>query len=210
MRGYQCLLLSIVFVGTSIGAASAGEQQRDDQHADMKTRGEHVMGFSQDKTTHHFELNQDGGVIEVRTNDINDTQTLDQIRGHFRHIVTMFAAGNFSAPMLVHGRDVPGTVVMSQLQGQLHWQLQEVARGAKIIVSADSKAALDAVHEFLRFQIITRREIAPRSVERPLTEFWTCLSFEMTTAEALEAKHRFEAHGVSRGPAMQLLRFPAA
>jgi hypothetical protein len=111
------------------------------------------MGFPQDKTTHHFELNQDGGVIEVRTNDINDTQTRDQIRGHFRHIVTMFAAGNFSAPMLVHARDVPGTAVMSQLQAQLHWQLQETPRGARIVVIADTKAGLDAVHVFLRFQI---------------------------------------------------------
>lgn len=140
-------------MAATIGAVCAQEQQGQEQHADMQTHGEHVMGFSQEKTTHHFELNQNGGVIEVRTNDINDTQTRDQIRSHFRHIAAMFAAGNFSAPILVHGRDVPGATVMSQLQGQLHWQLQETPRGAKIVVTADTKAALDAVHNFLRFQI---------------------------------------------------------
>lgn len=93
------------------------------------------------------------GVIEVRANDLNDAQTRDQIRAHFHHIVQMFAAGNFNVPMLVHAQNVPGTAVMSQLKGQLHWELQETARGAKITISADSKAALDAVHEFLRFQI---------------------------------------------------------
>jgi hypothetical protein len=152
LRGYQFFLLAAAVMATHIGAICAQEQPGHEQH-EVQTRGEHVMGFSQDKTTHHFELNQDGGVIEVRSNDINDTRTRDQIREHFRHIVTMFAAGDFSAPMLVHARDVPGTAVMSQLQGQLHWQLQETARGAKIIVSADSKPALDAVHDFLRFQI---------------------------------------------------------
>lgn len=120
---------------------------------DAMVRGDHVMGFSHEKTTHHFELNQDGGIIEVRANDLADTQTRDQIRGHFHHIVQMFMDGNFNAPMLVHAQDVPGTAVMSRLKDQLHWQLQETPRGAKIIVVADNKPALDAVHEFLRFQI---------------------------------------------------------
>jgi hypothetical protein len=152
LRGYQFSILAVAVMATHIGAVCAQEQQGHEQY-EMQARGEHVMGFPQDKTTHHFELNQEGGVIEVRTNDLNDTQTRDQIRRHFKHIVTMFADGNFSAPMLVHGRDVPGTAVMSQLQGQLHWQLQETPRGAKILVTADDKAGLDAVHEFLRFQI---------------------------------------------------------
>jgi hypothetical protein len=154
MTGYRRLILGVLLVGTGVGAVWAEGHQAHDQQPDMQIRGEHVMGFPQDTTTHHFELNQDGGIIEVRTNDINDTQIRDQIRAHFRHIAMMFAAGKFSAPMLVHDRhDVPGTAVMSQLKGQLHWQLQETPRGAKMIVFADTKPALDAVHEFLRFQI---------------------------------------------------------
>ncbi len=120
---------------------------------DAMGHGDQVMGFSHDKTTHHFELNQGGGIIEVRANDLSDIQTRDQIRGHFHHIVQMFAAGNFQVPMLVHAQDVPGTAVMSQLKDKLHWDLQETPRGAKIVVVADNKASLDAVHEFLRFQI---------------------------------------------------------
>ena len=42
---------------------------------------------------------------------------------------------------------------MSQLTDKLHWDLQETPRGAKIVITADNKAALDALHEFLRFQI---------------------------------------------------------
>lgn len=124
-----------------------------DHDAMLNQRGDQMMGFSHEKTTHHFELNQDGGVIEVRANDLKDTETRDQIRGHFRHIVQMFAAGNFNVPMLVHAEDVPGTSIMSQLKAELHWELHETPRGAKILIVADNKAALDAVHEFLRFQI---------------------------------------------------------
>lgn len=114
---------------------------------------DHVMGFSHDKTTHHFELHKDGGSIEVRADDVKDTESRDQIRGHFQHIRQMFANGDFNVPMLVHERDVPGTATMSRLKGDLHWELQQTDQGARIVVTADTKAARDAVHEFLRFQI---------------------------------------------------------
>jgi hypothetical protein len=134
-----------------LGALLAFSQQ--DHHAMVDQHGDHVMGFSHDKTTHHFELNFDGGLIDVRANDSKDTETRDQIRSHFHHIAQMFAAGNFSAPMLVHGENVPGTATMAQLKDQLHWDLQETARGARLTVTADNQPALDAVHQFLRFQI---------------------------------------------------------
>jgi hypothetical protein len=55
--------------------------------------------------------------------------------------------------MLVHSTDVPGTAAMTRLKDQLHWELQETPRGARMMITADNKPALDAVHEFLRFQI---------------------------------------------------------
>jgi hypothetical protein len=114
---------------------------------------DHAMGFSHEKTTHHFELRKDGGSIEVRADDAKDTESRDQIRSHFQHIRQMFANGDFNVPMLVHERDVPGTTVMSRLKGELHYELQQTDQGARIVITADTKAAREAVHEFLRFQI---------------------------------------------------------
>jgi hypothetical protein len=145
MRTYL-LRLSLL----SLSALAFGQQH--DQH-DMAKRGDMVMGFSHEKTTHHFELNYDGGAIDVRANDVKDTESRDQIRSHFKHIAQMFADGNFSAPMLVHGTNVPGTATMSKLKDQLHWTLTDTTRGARLSVVADDKPALAAVHEFLRFQI---------------------------------------------------------
>ena len=124
-----------------------------DHHTMVNEHGDHVMGFSHDKTTHHFELHYDGGAIDVRANDVKDAESRDQIRSHFRHIAQMFSGGNFNAPMLVHGVAVPGTATMTKLKDQLHWNLEETPRGAKLVVIADNKPALDALHEFLRFQI---------------------------------------------------------
>src|ERR1700693_3150904 len=60
------------------------------QHT-MEHRGEDVMGFSQTKTTHHFLLARDGGVIEVSAKDPKDTVNQEQIRMHLPHITTAFA-----------------------------------------------------------------------------------------------------------------------
>ena len=138
--------LSFLFLGSALVFAQ-------DHQTMVNEHGDQVMGFSHDKTTHHFELHYDGGVIDVRANDVKDTESRDQIRGHFRHIAQMFSEGNFNAPMLVHGVAVPGTATMTKLKDQLHCSLKDTPRGARLAVTADNKAALDAVHEFLRFQI---------------------------------------------------------
>jgi hypothetical protein len=98
-----------------LGAVLAFSQ---DHQAIVNEHGDHVMGFSHEKTTHHFELNHDGGLIEVRANDVKDIESRDQIRSHIRHILQMFAEGNFNAPMLVHSTTVPGTATMTRLKDQ--------------------------------------------------------------------------------------------
>lgn len=141
-------LAALFLLSTSLAFSQESHGALLNQHGDQ------VMGFSHEKTIHHFELTQDGGVIEVRNNDVADLASRDEIQKHLRHIAQMFAAGNFSAPMLVHDRpDVPGTATMAAVKNKLHWQLEETARGAKLIVVADNNEALDAVHDFLRFQI---------------------------------------------------------
>ena len=116
-------------------------------------QGDKVMGFSHETTTHHFVLTADGGFIEVRANDLKDTASLDQIRVHLHHIAQMFSEGNFNAPMLVHSQDVPGTATMTRLKSELHWEAQQIPRGARLTVTTDTQRAADAVHDFLRFQI---------------------------------------------------------
>jgi len=116
-------------------------------------RGDHVMGFTHDKATHHFLLYADGGAIDVQANNPEDAATRDAIRSHFRHIVTMFAGGDFSAPMLIHEQNPPGTGEMKRLREKVKYQLENTGRGARIRITTKDANALNAVHEFLRFQI---------------------------------------------------------
>src|SRR6185503_11593498 len=84
-----------------------------------------VMGFDQDKTTHHFLLYNDGAV-----KDKADTKNRDSNRSHLPHIAMMFGEGDFNVPMLVHEtKDVPGTKELGQLKGKLTYNYVETPSG---------------------------------------------------------------------------------
>ncbi|HEV2402134.1 MAG TPA: hypothetical protein VGS27_34705 [Candidatus Sulfotelmatobacter sp.] len=148
-----------VFVAFLTIALVAYGQQEDkqesssDHHCQMMKHGEMAMGFSQDKTTHHFRLTASGGVIEVQTNDVSDTTTRDQIRQHLQAISKAFAQGDFSSPMMTHGKVPPGVPDMQRLKGDLSYRYVETDRGGRVVISTANLEALKAVHEFLRFQI---------------------------------------------------------
>ena len=123
------------------------------QMDEMNMRGDKHMGFDHLKTTHHFLLAKDGGAIQVEANDVKDTTSRDQIRGHLRHITKMFTEGNFEVPVLIHEKTPPGSEVMKQLKTEISYEYKETDRGARIQISTRNTEALEAIHDFLRFQI---------------------------------------------------------
>ncbi len=126
---------------------------QDDHHQGVVDRGDHVMGFSHDKATHHFILYPDGGAIDVQANASDDTATRDEIRMHFGHIAKMFAAGDFSAPMLIHSQNPPGAATMKKLRETIQYKLEDTEHGARIRITSKNPDAVAAIHQFLRFQI---------------------------------------------------------
>jgi hypothetical protein len=127
--------------------------QTDEHHQGVAVRGDHVMGFSHDQTVHHFRLFADGGAIEAQAIDEQDTASRDAIRSHFSHIAKMFAAGDFSAPMLIHPQNPPGTTEMKRLRAAIQYRLENTEQGGRIRITTKNSDALQAVHAFLRFQI---------------------------------------------------------
>ncbi|MCU1264898.1 MAG: hypothetical protein JWM21_1216 [Acidobacteria bacterium] len=167
MKVQRALTIAIgtMTVGLAVFIANAQQQEKkspsaqpmsgmSDMHDEkMNERGDHVMGFDHTKTTHHFRLLSDGGAIEVGANSSQDTESRDQIRMHLGHIAKMFAAGNFKAPMLIHDQVPPGVPTMQRLKSDIQYKFEETEQGARIRISTNSPEALQAVYDFLRFQI---------------------------------------------------------
>jgi hypothetical protein len=128
-------------------------QKNSDHHSGVVNRGDRVMGFSHEKTTHHFRLLGDGGRIEAVANDTADTASRQQIREHLQHIANMFKQGDFDAPMLIHCRTPPGVPTMKRLREQIEYRLEDLPNGARVRISSHNPKAVAAIHDFLRFQI---------------------------------------------------------
>lgn len=153
MKAMTALILAIAVATVAQAQQKSAPTAPADDHAAMTKRGDQAMGFSQEKTTHHFRLYKDGGAIEVSANDPKDTTSRDEIRQHLSHITQMFAAGNFNVPMLIHGTTPPGVPTMKELRDQIHYAFQEIDFGGRVRINTSNLQALEAVHEFLRFQI---------------------------------------------------------
>jgi hypothetical protein len=111
------------------------------------------MGFPHDKTTHHFRPLPDGGAIDVTVNDVKDTDDLQAIRMHLKHITAMFSTGDFSMPMFVHSEVPPGTTEMTYRRADITYTLEELPTGGRVRITTSNPDALNAVHDFLNFQI---------------------------------------------------------
>lgn len=121
--------------------------------SDVNRHGAQAMGFDQHKAEHHFRLSKEGGEVEVSAKDARDTATMEQIRTHLRAQETRFSSGDFAAPEHTHGRMPPGTESMKELRSQIHYAYEVTARGARLTMTSKSSKAVDAIHNFLRFQI---------------------------------------------------------
>jgi hypothetical protein len=131
----------------------AAGQHKHDADRELNHRGDQGMGFSQEKTMHHFLLSKDGGTIQVTANSVEDKASRDQIRMHLQHISQAFQSGDFNIPMFVHDQTPPGVSAMEKLKDAISYKYEEVENGGRVVISSANPEAVKAVQEFLRFQI---------------------------------------------------------
>jgi hypothetical protein len=153
--------------GRRMGAGALHTSATQDPHAGMNQRGAMVMGFDQEKTTHHFYLYEDGGAIDVSVKDTADTTNRDAIRAHLPHIAMLFGQGNFEAPMMVHdSKNVPGTAELARLKEKIAYKYKETPKGGRVDIVTTDPAALNAVHDFMKFQIADHKTGDPLEVKK--------------------------------------------
>lgn len=165
MKLIFAITIFIFAFGASAGARQSSSEKKTenqnsqavcpmhDTHSQMNERGEERMGFSQTATTHHFLLKTNGGAIRVEVNDSADVDGRNSVRMHLTHIAGAFQKGDFDIPMFVHDAVPPGVPEMKRMRGNIHYSFEETPNGGQVVIFSAEKAALLAIHQFLRFQI---------------------------------------------------------
>jgi len=156
MKALKILAIALMLCGLSLAQDMSScpmHKDKSQHHADVETHGDEAMGFPHDKTTHHFRLSPEGGVIEVTVNDAKDNDDLQAIRMHLKHVVSMFSNGDFSVPMFIHSQTPPGVTEMRDRRADITYTFEELPAGARVRITTVNRDALNAVHDFLIFQI---------------------------------------------------------
>ncbi len=156
-------LIAIACAAALVASAHAGEPDSGHTHA-VNMRGDGAMGFSHMNTAHHFRLLPDGGSIEVTANDRADTASRTAIRRHLTQIAALFAAGDFSMPMMIHDRVPPGVPELQRLKGKVRYTYEPIEGGGRVLISTRNAGGLVAIHDFLRFQITDHKTGDPLDV----------------------------------------------
>ena len=76
---------------------------------------------------------------------------------HQPHIASAFASGDFTDPLEVHDQTPPGVPTMKRLKAQIQYKFEATDTGGRILIHSDNAEAIDAIHDFLRFQIREHR-----------------------------------------------------
>ena len=157
-------MTQLVAIGLAALLTTVSAHAQHDAHTQMNKRGAHAMGFDQETTTHHFLLKPTGGIIQVVVKDPKDAKTADQIRMHLQHIRESFSRGDFALPMFVHEKMPPGADILKARHEHLTFRYETLTDGGQVVINTADTQALNALHQFLRFQILEHRTGDPLEV----------------------------------------------
>jgi hypothetical protein len=119
----------------------------------IRKRGAAVMPFNLNQTTHRFQVLLDGGLQSVTTNDPADHTQIALVRLHLADIAARFQRGDFSAPALLHGAEMPGRSDLAAAGSRLEVVYHPLPDGGQIRYTSQDPATIDALHRWFAAQL---------------------------------------------------------
>ena len=161
------LFLVLIFGQVCFSTTAQQPAPAKDEHSEgVNARGDQGMGFSHEKTTHHFHLLANGGAIEIHSNEPTDEKSQEAIRQHLAMIAVRFSQGDFAIPMFIHSTVPPGVEDMKRLKSKITYEAENSENGAQLRITTRDAEALAAIHDFLRFQIRDHQTGDPLEVQK--------------------------------------------
>ncbi|MGE5624946.1 MAG: aspartate carbamoyltransferase [Bacillota bacterium] len=142
------------FTLAAVAAPTARQQE-------VAQKGAMVMPFNVHNSTHVFQKNQYGGIQQVVAKDPNDKDLVAAIRTHLEMEAERFGKRDYSDPMKIHGKGMPGVQYLSKVKpGQIAITYREVPAGAAVDYVGRDAATADAIHKWFDAQLSDHGEDA--------------------------------------------------
>jgi hypothetical protein len=133
--------------------AGCGDDRDDHRRAAVASRGQSVMPFDLDRTTHRFTRTGTGGEQTVVADDPTDTVQVGLVQRHLREEAARFARGDFTDPARIHGDHMPGLAELRAGGGRIAIAYEPVSAGGRITYTTTEPALVAALHAWFDAQV---------------------------------------------------------
>jgi hypothetical protein len=151
LRTTCAALAALIGFACIIPLAISAQQSTDTAYHSMQMRGAETMGVDQETSSHGFQSLPDGGRITF-VRRIDDTVGVKKIRAHLHEMQRAFGSGDFSMPMFIHMKTVPGVKEMADRRAHIKYTETDLPNGGELRITTTDSTAIDAIHRFLAFQ----------------------------------------------------------
>jgi hypothetical protein len=150
------LFRSLTFIGSAILIflyAGCTLIQPESRQEHIHHMGSGVMPFDLSKTTHVFQMTEEGGIQRVLAKDPADAKQIALVRQHLQHESERFQKGDFSDPAALHGEEMPGLRELAAGTARLTVTYASLPAGAEITFAAQDIRLVTAVHQWFGAQL---------------------------------------------------------
>ncbi|MGI3222672.1 aspartate carbamoyltransferase [Streptomyces sp. GTA36] len=144
--GVGAALAAVLLIGSP-------QDNGDDRQETVAERGQSVMPFDLEQTTHRFTPTKTGGVQGVVADRPDDAQQIGLIRTHLQKEATAFSQGDFGDPAQIHGDSMPGLKGLQEGYERIEVRYRERPEGATLTYTTDEPALVDALHDWFKAQL---------------------------------------------------------
>jgi hypothetical protein len=138
---------------TATGIALAGrEDGLAQRQAEVAAKGQQVMPFDLERTTHRFIKTATGGVQTVIADDPTDDAQIKLIRKHVAEENVRFGQGDFGDPATIHGSEMPGLAELSKGYRQITTTYTDLSDGGRITYATSDPELVKALHAWFDAQ----------------------------------------------------------
>ncbi|WAU82802.1 aspartate carbamoyltransferase [Streptomyces sp. Qhu-G9] len=148
--GVVAALVAFLLIGNP---QEKGDDGRTDRQETVAERGQTVMPFDLEQTTHHFTPTKTGGVQDVVADQPDDTKQVGLIRTHLQQEAKAFSQGDFGDPAQIHGNSMPGLAELQKGYERIEVRYRERPEGATLTYATDEPALVDALHDWFKAQL---------------------------------------------------------
>ncbi len=153
MKLLNKLYIVLLITSTSL-SAYAVEKASVARLDEIAKRGAKVMPFNLEQTVHVFSKKQDGGLQQVIVKNESNSEQIKLIREHLAEISKKFKQGDFSDPMTIHGKNMPGLEALkNSIQGEINIKYTKLSNGAQIYYSTAKPDLILAIHQWFDAQL---------------------------------------------------------